>query len=492
AIISTAASSLRSASVPTRPRKVSRVPKAFTMPLVPVAFAASASRESVESRDSSKSVSAVHGKSKASLQVTQQPTASLEEHEALQTHGEDEDGWMLVTRRRPRRKTVPPTIPTPFREKKQKKEKKQRKRKGRKRSKGKKKGKPTNKFQNLPVDLLEQKRREPVTLEEFFPKTYFHEVSVNTITCTLAEEEKSQEEKKQVNEKGLSHKAEPDRDAKILALLDIVPSCMGWRNALSLPEETRYALARVIENPTHYTTKEDIEQGIYENHPDDCAACKAACSATLAFTDDDLVLGSKPHNRPLFVTGYIRKQRVNRILMDGGSVVNIMQKSTMTELGITADELNQSRLMIQGFNLGGQRAIGMIRVSLTIGEMTSTTIFHVIDAKTSYKLLLGRPWMHENGVVASTLHQCLKYYRNGVQKVIADVKPFGKAESYFADAKFYVDEKEPLEVMPIEVPSTGKVQFHAPKAVKEEAPVTKDWESGISNISSKKYVNNGP
>ncbi|KAL2925184.1 Oligopeptidase A [Bienertia sinuspersici] len=192
------------------------------------------------------------------------------------------------------------------------------------------------------------------------------------------------------------------------------------------------------------------------------------------------------------MSGYIRKQRVNRILVDGGSAVNIMPKSTMTELGITADELNQSRLMIQGFNLGGQRAIGMIRVDLTIGEMMATTIFHVIDAKTSYKLLLGRPWMHENGVVASTLHQCLKYYRNGVQKVIADVKPFGEAESHFADAKFYVDEKEPLEVMPTEVPSTGKVQFHAPKAVKEEALVIKESESRISSLSSKKDVNDGP
>ncbi|KAL2926935.1 Sal-like protein 4 [Bienertia sinuspersici] len=191
AIISAAASSLRSASVPTQPRKVSRIPKAFTTPLVSVAFAASTSRKKCR-----------------------------EEHEALQTHGENEDGWTLVTKRRPRLKTIPPTIPPFFREKKPKKEKKQRKTRGRKRSKGKKKGKSTNKFQSLPVDLLEQKRREPVTLEEFFPKTYFHEVSVNTVTCSLAEEEKSQEEKKQVDEKGLNHKADPDRDANILALLD--------------------------------------------------------------------------------------------------------------------------------------------------------------------------------------------------------------------------------------------------------------------------------
>ncbi|XP_057249938.1 uncharacterized protein LOC130591057 [Beta vulgaris subsp. vulgaris] len=160
------------------------------------------------------------------------------------------------------------------------------------------------------------------------------------------------------------------------------------------PEEMRFVFARAIENPTHYTSKENIEQGIYDNHPDPCAACSAA----LAFTDADLMLGSKPHNRPLFVCGYIRKQRINRILIDRGSAVNIMPKATMEKLKITREDLSESRLMIQGFNLGGQRTMGMIRVDLSIGEMMATTVFHVIDSKTSYNLLLGRPWMHENGL----------------------------------------------------------------------------------------------
>ena len=60
--------------------------------------------------------------------------------------------------------------------------------------------------------------------------------------------------------------------------------------------------------------------------------------------------------------GYIREQKVRCILVDGGLAVNIMPKSTMNDLGITAEELSKSRMMIQGFNLEGQRAIDMIRV----------------------------------------------------------------------------------------------------------------------------------
>ena len=49
-----------------------------------------------------------------------------------------------------------------------------------------------------------------------------------------------------------------------------------------------------------------------------------AYRSPIIFTNDDRLLGSKIHNRPLFVTGYIREQEVNRILIDGGSAVNIL------------------------------------------------------------------------------------------------------------------------------------------------------------------------
>ncbi|KAI3457318.1 hypothetical protein Pfo_013981 [Paulownia fortunei] len=129
---------------------------------------------------------------------------------------------------------------------------------------------------------------------------------------------------------------------------------------------------------------------------------------------------SKPHNRPLFITGYTREQKVNRILIDGGSAVNILPLRTLKELGISMDELANSRLMIQGFNQG--------------------------DAKTSYNMLLGRPWLHENGVIPSTWHQCFKYCRDGVVKrVLGDDKPFTEAESHFADAKYYLEDAKKLK-----------------------------------------------
>ncbi|KAL0463335.1 UNVERIFIED_CONTAM: hypothetical protein Slati_0221100 [Sesamum latifolium] len=100
------------------------------------------------------------------------------------------------------------------------------------------------------------------------------------------------------------------------------------------------------------------------------------------------------------------------------------------------DELTNSRLMIQGFRAKGSRHH---KNELADGGYISTALFHVIDVKTSYNMLLGQPWLHENGVVPSTWHQCFKNSRDGVvRKVLADDKPFTEAESHFADAKYYL------------------------------------------------------
>ncbi|KAH0781203.1 hypothetical protein KY290_000801 [Solanum tuberosum] len=161
--------------------------------------------------------------------------------------------------------------------------------------------------------------------------------------------------------------------------------------------------------------------------------------AKITFSDDELLLGDTLHNRPLFMVGFACEKRVNKILVDGRSGINIIPIRTMKELGLSTTDVTESRLMIQGFNQGGKRAIGVVKIDLTIKELQSSVWLHVIDAKTSYTILLGRSWVHENKVIPSTYHQCLKYYEYGVaKKIIADNNPFTEAEAHFVDAKFYL------------------------------------------------------
>ncbi|KAI5342997.1 hypothetical protein L3X38_010873 [Prunus dulcis] len=259
----------------------------------------------------------------------------------------------------------------------------------------------------------------------------------------------------QVDDEDVSEgRSETHEEQKVLTQVEDSPSHFNIEDVVELPEAMRIALVKPLMDLNIHPNQIREAKKLEPESQDRAIYCPTCASIT--FTNEDLLLGSKPHNRPLFVSGYVREQKLSRMLVDGGSTVNIMPKFTMIKLGITIDELSRSRLMIQGFNQGGQRAMGMIRIELVIGDLKSNTLFHVIDAKTSYHLLLGRPWVHENRLVPSTLHQCFKFYRGGVKKILGDVKPFIEAESYFADAKFYIDEDVAFEVIPVEVHSTGQ------------------------------------
>jgi len=98
---------------------------------------------------------------------------------------DDKEGWILVTRRRPRKQNQVQSPPLCHR-----------KRQGRKKSlrysKVKKKSENIKRREILPIDLLEQKPLVPVTLEEFFPIGFFEKVTVNMTSCSELEEEEDE------------------------------------------------------------------------------------------------------------------------------------------------------------------------------------------------------------------------------------------------------------------------------------------------------------
>ncbi|KAH0722357.1 hypothetical protein KY290_005034 [Solanum tuberosum] len=137
--------------------------------------------------------------------------------------------------------------------------------------------------------------------------------------------------------------------------------------------------------------------------------------------------------------GPVLEKKINRILIDEGSGVNILPIHTLKELGITTGELSESHLLIQGFNQGRQRSIGSIKLEIHMEDLRSSAWMHVINAKTSYNILLGRPWVHENIIVSSSYYQCLKHLEGRIErKIVADDNPFTEVETHFADAKFYL------------------------------------------------------
>jgi hypothetical protein len=185
-------------------------------------------------------------------------------------------------------------------------------------------------------------------------------------------------------------------------------------------------------------------------------AKRAAC---INFTDDDLLIGTVDHNRPLYITGNCGEQKIGRILVDVGSSINIMPLKTLNTITLDAKNLSDEKVIIHGFNQNSQKALGAITLNLQCGSLKAPTKFYVIDAETSYWALLGRPWLHSNQVIPSTLHQCLKYIENGKQKRIdGDVKPFGVHEIKFNDAQYFLPKPATAPSRP--VTKAGQKSFH--------------------------------
>ncbi|TYJ00676.1 hypothetical protein E1A91_A13G102000v1 [Gossypium mustelinum] len=81
----------------------------------------------------------------------------------------------------------------------------------------------------------------------------------------------------------------------------------------------------------------------------------AECLALITFTDDYLQPGLIKHNRPLFISGYLNGLGITRIMIDGGSVVNLLPLRILKHLRIAIHQLGPSNLLIQGFNQNGEQ-----------------------------------------------------------------------------------------------------------------------------------------
>jgi len=152
-----------------------------------------------------------------------------------------------------------------------------------------------------------------------------------------------------------------------------------------------------------------------------------------------MLLKNNKHDRPLYYTGYISSTCIERVQVDPGSALSIIPKRLLYFFGIPLYRLSATTTTIYDFNAGSSHPLGKIRLRCRIGNLKSEVTCYVIGADTSYNLLLGRPWIHANWIVPSTLHQCFKYVEDDatVRTAFAEKQPFKGVKNYFTDALLY-------------------------------------------------------
>ncbi|GLJ56032.1 hypothetical protein SUGI_1203060 [Cryptomeria japonica] len=147
---------------------------------------------------------------------------------------------------------------------------------------------------------------------------------------------------------------------------------------------------------------------------------------TLTFTKVDDAFITQPHNAPLHIEAFIYKNRIKRVLIDGGAGLNIYRLNTIKQLGYSKKVVNSMHaITIKAYDDEESSSKGTITLPLRVGPVMKDVVCQVLDLELRYNILLGRPWIHEMRFFPSTYHKCIKFPHNGVEVTVnGDLNPF--------------------------------------------------------------------
>ncbi|GAU51264.1 hypothetical protein TSUD_412510 [Trifolium subterraneum] len=133
----------------------------------------------------------------------------------------------------------------------------------------------------------------------------------------------------------------------------------------------------------------------------------------LSFSDEELPERGRDHNLALHISVICKFDSLSNVFVDTGSSLNVMSKITFDKLAYRGAPLRPSAIIVKAFDGSRKSVIGEIDLPILVGPYEFQITFQVMDIRASYSCLLGRPWIHEAGAVTSTLHQKLKFVREG-------------------------------------------------------------------------------
>ncbi|XP_070013157.1 uncharacterized protein [Nicotiana sylvestris] len=138
----------------------------------------------------------------------------------------------------------------------------------------------------------------------------------------------------------------------------------------------------------------------------------------ISFNQNDLPPKGAAHNKALHLTVKCEGYYVKRVMLDGGSKVDIFPLSTLQRMEIGTERYRPNNVYVRAFDGIKRDTIGGIYLILTIVPVDFEVTFQVLDMDTSYNFLLGRPWIHAAGDVPSTLHQMVKFEHEDQEIVV--------------------------------------------------------------------------
>ncbi|CAN1132462.1 hypothetical protein LINPERHAP2_LOCUS7036, partial [Linum perenne] len=182
---------------------------------------------------------------------------------------------------------------------------------------------------------------------------------------------------------------------KVIEQLNRMPARISLLDLMMASEPHRLALLKVL-NQAHFCQNISVERmgGVVN---------AVLTVGRITFNDDELPPEGKEHTKALHISVRCKEFVVARALIDNGSALNVIPKSTLNRLPIEDAFIRPSLTIVRAFDGTKRQVMGEVELPIQIGPKTFDIMFHVMDIHPTYSLLLGRPWLHAAGVVPSSL-----------------------------------------------------------------------------------------
>ena len=183
------------------------------------------------------------------------------------------------------------------------------------------------------------------------------------------------------------------------------------------------------------------------------------------------------HIRPLYVRAHFNGKLMFKVLVDNGSIINVMPLKMLRALGRNIGDLIEIEVSVLALIGEISKTLGVLAIDITVGNKTFLSSFFVINSISNYNALLGRDWIHANWCVPSSLYQLLLFWKGDeVEVVWADKQPFiatsDSVEASYYDQDFGLikfkgkKENETLREIYMESRDSGDIQDQAAKLLK--------------------------
>ncbi|XP_021766311.1 uncharacterized protein LOC110730796 [Chenopodium quinoa] len=143
----------------------------------------------------------------------------------------------------------------------------------------------------------------------------------------------------------------------------------------------------------------------------------------VVFTEEDARGVVFPHDDPLVLITKINRADIKRVLVDRGSSANVLFVQAFNEMNIGRQYLKPVSYPVIGFNGSTVRPEGSIVLPVKLGDGPHARDvmgeFLVVDVKSAYNAIIGRPIIHDMQAIVSTYHLAIAYVSNSrvVEKV---------------------------------------------------------------------------